>query len=440
MNRPDRPTTIPGNIGWPGGSGNRPDWNRPDWNRPDWNRPNWDRPNWNRPDWGWGNNDWHDHWHDHCIHPHYHRWYHGCWPAYWGSYWYAPLAWGAVGWGLGSWINEVGYPAAYYNPYYVVSQPTYVPVYDYAQPVVVNNYIPVETTAGVASNPIEAPAAQAALSEVDQGLAAFKAGNYGQALDYFNRALKSNPGDPIIHEVRALTLFALGQYTDAAATLNSLLAAAPGMDWTTLSSLYGDPNAYTPQLRKLEQYCKDHPKDAGAYFVLAYHYLVLGDKANATAMLRVVVQQQPKDVTAKRMLSALAPEEATDAPAAVAQAPNSAPPSSSVEPSASGTATATASDVQVDLVGTWIAKADNSTIQLTVTEDSAFTWVAKEQDKVLAELKGELVASEDGVSLNSDKAGSIAGSVTTLTPDQWRFQLAGAPVSDQGLEFSRQVN
>ncbi|MFN9914527.1 MAG: hypothetical protein ACK53L_18200, partial [Pirellulaceae bacterium] len=59
---------------------------------------------------------------------------------------------------------------------------------------------------------------------------------------------------------------------------------------------------------------------------------------------------------------------------------------------------------------------------------------------VLAELKGELVASEDGVSLNSDKAGSIAGSVTTLTPDQWRFQLAGAPVSDQGLEVSRQVN
>ncbi len=44
----------------------------------------------------------------------------------------------------------------------------------------------------------------------------------------------------MIHEVYALSLFAIGDYEAAAATLNALLASAPGMDWTSVSSLYGD--------------------------------------------------------------------------------------------------------------------------------------------------------------------------------------------------------
>ena len=62
-------------------------------------------------------------------------------------------------------------------------------------------------------------------------------------------------------------MFAMGDYTGAAAVLNNLLAVAPGMDWTTLSGLYGDVDAYTTQLRALEAHCKQKPDDAAAHFV-----------------------------------------------------------------------------------------------------------------------------------------------------------------------------
>ena len=45
-------------------------------------------------------------------------------------------------------------------------------------------------------------------------------------------------------KLRVLTLFALGDYTPAAAALNSFLSSAPGMDWTTMSSLYGSIDDY----------------------------------------------------------------------------------------------------------------------------------------------------------------------------------------------------
>ena len=80
-----------------------------------------------------------------------------------------------------------------------------------------------------------------ATAKFDEGLAAFRAQDYVKALDSFNQSLAINAGDAVVHEVRALTLFASGNYSEAAVALNSLLAAAPGMDWTTLSSLYEDP-------------------------------------------------------------------------------------------------------------------------------------------------------------------------------------------------------
>ena len=131
-----------------------------------------------------------------------------------------------------------------------------------------------------------------------------------------------------------MTLFALGEYQHAAVALNSFLSSAPGMDWTTMSSLYGNVDDYQVQLRKLEQFCTANPDDASAYFVLAYQYLVIGSKDAAIDALKVVVKNQPKDATAKRMLDALAPAPQTAAPAAAPA------PASSDAP-------------QTDLVGAW---------------------------------------------------------------------------------------
>lgn len=459
IGRPERPVTLPGQIEKPG-IGNlpnrpgRPEWptrpsinlpDNPNWPnrgdrpttlpeivRPDFgNRPGWDRPHWNRPDWGWGNgrHDWHDHWHNNCVHHHYHGWYHGCWSGYWGSGWYSPLAWGAVGWGLGTLTNDWGYYTSFYNPYYVPIA-TAVPVYNYSQPVVVNNYLPADSTIASSESQVAGPTAQAALSTVDQGLAAFKSGDYRTALSLFDSAVKSSPGDAVVHEVRALTLFALGEYAQAAATLNSLLAAAPGMDWTTVGSLYGNVQDYTTQLRKLEQHCRVNAGDAGAFFVLAYHYLVIGDKTNAVSILRSVIAKQPKDVTAKRMLDALAPPEAA-APKTAVGSTNAADSPAAVSPAAD------LPGVEIDLVGNWEAQSGNTAIQLKVGDASEFTWTAKENGKVTAEINGNLVTTGEAVSLNSSSQGSIAGTVKPIAADRWQFNLAGAPTSDSGLLFVR---
>jgi hypothetical protein len=397
----------------------------------------------NRPggDWwsqnhGWGdwNDHWHGHWHDHGIH-HHHDWYHGAWNNNWGSNWYAPLAWGAVGWGLGSWYNSgYGYGGEYYNPYYdtgVASVP-----YDYSQPVVVTNYIVADDGSQAPAQPATAaataataaapppPPNEAALSQFDQGLADFKGGDYRQALNRFDASLKQLPGDPVVHEVRALAQFALGDYKSAAAGLNSLLASAPGMDWTTMSSLYGSADDYTQQLRRLESHCQSNTKDAAAHFVLAYHYLVTGSQEAAIDALKVAVREQPKDTTAKRMLDSLAPP--TQSATAASLPPAAAPPAAAAD-----------AEGHTDLVGKWEAKGGDATIELTIGDDSQFTWKATQAGKPPLELKGELVTTSDMLVLDNQEQGSMVGRVKSAGPDKWQFALAGGPPNDPGLSFQR---
>ena len=382
------------------------------------NRPNWDvDPGYSRPGWGLnGGNNWNSNWHDNCINHHY-NWYNGCWNGYWGSNWYAPVVWGGIGWGLGTMTSGWGYNTAYYNPYYAEPMVAQSMPYDYSQPVVVNNYVSSNADAA----PVETPQQSQALSSFDQGLAKFKAGQYTAALSDFNTSLKELPGDAVVHEVRSLALFANGDYKTAAAGLNSLLSSAPGMDWTTMSGLYGNTDDYTAQLRKLEQFCRSNPSDASANFVLAYHYLVTGSKDAAISALKVVVQNQPKDVTAKRMLDAMVPP---DAPAVAA--PTTAP------------VAADGSDApQTDLVGKWLAQARDTKIELSITEDSQFSWKAGAKDQTPVELTGQLSAGTDGISLETKEQGAIGGTVTSKGPDNWTFAISGAPASDPGLSFTR---
>lgn len=313
--------------------------------------------------------------------------------------------------------------ASYYNPYYAQASIAQSMPYDYSQPVVVNNYV--SSTADVVGSNTQSdqstPQQAQALSSFDQGLAKFKAAQYVPALSDFNAALTALPGDAVVHEVRSLALFATGDYKAAAAGLNSLLSSAPGMDWTTMSGLYGNPEDYTTQLRKLEQFCKSNPTDASAYFVLAYHYLVIGSKDVAIKALRVVVQNQPKDITAKRMLGALAPP---DEPAVAA--PTTAP-----------VVVAGSDSPQTDLVGKWMAQSRDTRIELSVTEGSTFTWKAGAKDQTLVELSGQLIAGSDGISLETKAQGAIGGTVLSKGPDNWIFSISGSPPSDPGLSFAR---
>ena len=347
----ERPTTLPGIVNRPGvGGGNRPGVGGGDrpilggGNRPglggggninigndinignNWGN-NWGNNNignnwgnnwgWNRP--GFGHGNWSNNWQRRHVHPHHHGWYHGCWGGHWGNNWYAPLAWGAAGWGLGALTTSWGYPFAYtyVNPYYVVSTSA-VPAYSYCatdcdqQLRLVAGRIeqtgeplPPGEPVGAAAPPQESAEVVAGLQSGGSGADSFRAGNYTGALAQIQQAIAKVPGDPVLHEFSALCMFAMKDYQPAAAVLNNLLSVAPGMDWTTMSGLYPSVEVYEKQLSELVGFCESHPDDAAAHFVLAYHRLVCGDSEAAVEALQVVVKQQPKDVVAQRMLQAL---------------------------------------------------------------------------------------------------------------------------------------
>ena len=150
-----------------------------------------------------------------------------------------------------------------------------------------------------------AAAAERGYQAFDRARDAFKAGDYAAALDLTDAALKDVPGDPLVHEFKALVLFARGEDARAAAELHAVLAVRPGMDWTTLIGLYPDVETYTGQLRALEDRCRQDPKAAAPRFVLAYHYLVAGHKDAAVAQLKALLALEPGDRVARRLLASL---------------------------------------------------------------------------------------------------------------------------------------
>jgi hypothetical protein len=262
----------------------------------------------------------------------YTDWYHGSW-----SNWSAPLAaWtaaAATNSALG-WLSAAN-SFVYSNPYYVAPATTIVqPVYDYADPIPVLapdqttdstlatigpvpqplaasdvDAAPTVTAPPAAAGPDAAaapdPKAKAAIDAFAAARDSFKAGDYVRAQTQVETAIRSEPADPVMHEFRALALFAQGKYREAAATLYAVLARGPGWDWDTMLSLYPDADTYTRQLRALEETIREHPSDGAARFVLAYHYLVTRQTDAAVRQLREVVKLTPDNTLAADMIKAL---------------------------------------------------------------------------------------------------------------------------------------
>src|SRR5262249_46691991 len=130
----------------------------------------------------------------------------------WGAYDYSS-------WGLESvatpWLYD-GYSNPYTTPEtqtIIVQQPVPVPVgteaaaspvptvaYDYSKPI------------GVTGPPPEPNAVDTAQDALTAARESFKAGDYAGALALTEQALAQTPNDPIMHEFRALVLFALKRY------------------------------------------------------------------------------------------------------------------------------------------------------------------------------------------------------------------------------------
>jgi tetratricopeptide (TPR) repeat protein len=290
-------------------------------NRNWYNRPgNWNRP-WygGRPAWYYGR-----------------PWYgnHAGWHTGFWNYWSTPPAlWFGAG-ALAGFMASPGDSYVYSNPYYVEPASTTVvvqPTFDYSAPIpspppaqTIYAYPPQPTVAEDGSVPdlsteapppasTEDPTVNDANKQFDAARAAFKQGDYAKAQELTDKAIALVPSDATLHEFRALTLFAQKKYPEAAAGLYAVLAAGPGWNWDTMSSLYPNADTYTKQLRELEAYTRAHPKEAAAHFLEAYHYLVLGSKDAAVKQLKEVVQLEPKDQLAAALVQALTSGEAAPA-------------------------------------------------------------------------------------------------------------------------------
>ena len=216
-----------------------------------------------------------------------------------------------------------------------------------------------------------------------------------------------------MHEFRALCLFATKDYQQAAAAVYAVLSIGPGWDWNTVSGLYPDANAYTQQLRALENYCNENPQAPHARFLLAYHYLLEGHDAEAATELEAVIELQPKDQLAVQLLKSLKKTPGDDAPAgpALSTPAATAPPAAPVEAAM--------------IVGNWkSSRSDGSTFELNLTKDNKFSWKFN-QDGKNQTLQGTYTLANNFLILAADGQNTLVGQVAMAPGDKLIFKLAG---------------
>lgn len=332
------------------------------------------------------------------------------------GYGYRPFGWGLGGWGLGSLIYNSGY-LGYSNPYYVSVGSS---GYNYSQP------IPVYYNASSAAIDTDPDSADEVLNNA---VAAFKQNEYDAALDITNQGIAQYPDDAVLHEFRALVLFARHDYQQAAATIHSVLAIGPGWDWTTLSSMYSSVSIYTEQLRALEAFAKANPQDAASRFLVAYHHMSCGHPDAAARDLQQVVKLMPNDRVAVEMLRMVAAPEA-EQPGETAQAPAPQSSEASQRPVAKPVDPAT-------LIGSWqAARADGSVFKLTLTNDERFTWSFAPKGQAAQEFGGTYTVEGNVLALERKDGGSLIAEVTPNSKAKFNFKMLGAPSDDPGLDFS----
>lgn len=378
-------------------------------------RPWWDSGSchdWHRGSWNYG---WNNNWRSRHYRPR---------PYYPPGYYHSDsgvgtaLAWGLAGWTLGKLVYDTGY-STYRNPYSAPPIQHYSGGYSYSEPITVYAADEAPVSEEVAETD-EAKSADA----LDASRAAFKQGDYLSALSKADEAISYQTGDPALHEYRALTLFALGRYGDAAGVLNPVLASGPGWDWATMIGLYPSSDVYTGQLRKLENYVSGNPDSADAHFVLGYHYMVGGFLDEAYQMFDRVTQLQPADSVARQLRDLAAnslPSSEEDAEPVAPATPDSEPVFIPEE----------------QLYGNWKAlSGDGKAIHLVLTEEGGFSWKYEgaADDEVLS---GDWSIDDDGNLVLADEDVQLVGEISLEGENTLRFVLVGGPEGDPGLTFER---
>lgn len=353
-----------------------------------------------------------------------HAWHHGHWgygynSRYYSSHWYfhdnndfaKGFMWGIAVWSMGNMIYDMGYQS-YRNPY--PAPPVQHTTINYTQPVSVT----------AAANP-PGDDATTTLAETQSAAAlersrdAFKQGDYVTAMAAVDEALGFTSGDVTLHEYRALVLFALGKYADAAGVLNPVLASGPGWGWETMVGFYHSASVYQEQLAKLEGYVTGTPDSAQGHFLLGYHYLVGGHTDTAYAQFDKTATLQPADSIA-RQLRDLTKGSLAEAPEPAAE--------TAVRPEPMPTE---------KLVGIWVSdRGQDGKITFTLTADGNYTWSYLIGGKA-TDMKGTYGLDDQGLLVLSTDDSQMVSEVSLKDDRQMKFTLVGAPDGDPGLDFTK---
>jgi tetratricopeptide (TPR) repeat protein len=305
-----------------------------------------------------------------------------------------------------------------------VAGSTYV---DYSQPLMPAQTAETSASGDDSSAAEGEPPSPAGLESFNAARAAFQQGDYSQALSLVNKTLATMPDDPVVHEFRSLVLFALQKYQDSAAAIYAVLAAGPGWDWTTLSSLYPSIDVYTTQLRSLESYCKSHPDAADSSFLLAYHYLTCGYTDAAVGQLQKVVRLQPQNRVAKELLQMAGG-------AAPAEGPAPTPGDGVDEPAARNVPRIAMSQ----LAGQWSATgADKTRFDLQLSEKGEFTWTYTAVGQKPESVRGVYAIDGDSLAMQPDTGGTLLAKITPPADGRFHFALVGGAEVDPGLDFRK---
>lgn len=310
----------------------------------------------------------------------------------------------------------------YRNPF-VVGGTTIVDnrVFNYSQPIVL---LPEERT--LAGNPNDvAPAPGISPEAVDvfeRARQEFYAGRFDLALEWVDAAIADMPNDAVLHEFRALTLFALGRYQESAATLYPVLSAGPGWDWTTMIGLYSSVDEYTRQLRALEAFRNEHPDDVAARFVLAYQYITAGHTNEAIVELQALLRIDPSVELAAWLLLDLDPDAQVPSPPQFVEPPQ---PSSPIEPA--------------QLQGVWTATRDDGTkFEMTLEGNDEFRWSFGKGDESNL-VTGLWVVDDDGVlALEMNDGSVMLAQLNQPDARQLDFYMLGDTRGTAPLRFQRQ--
>jgi len=126
-------------------------------------------------------------------------------------------------------------------------------------------------------------------SLVRDGKRAFAAGDYGRSAELFRQAIATGPEPFEAEFFLAQSLFALGKYSDAVATITKALVRQP--DWPTMGpsirDLYsGKVEQLSEHRRQLDEAAAANPGDAALQFLQAYVRWFDGEREDAKAIFR----------------------------------------------------------------------------------------------------------------------------------------------------------